>query len=81
MTGITTDQPTCLDQVLAYRHPGVLRSYSKEHHASPQEADEVFQEMLKLLYLGYRAAIDGTRGSGFVITTEIEKLDWIWHTF
>jgi hypothetical protein len=81
MTSITTNRPTCLDEVLAYRHSGVLRRYGREHHASPQEADEVFQQMLKLLYLGYRSAIDETQGSGFTITTEIEKLDWIWHTF
>jgi len=81
MTALVTNQQTALDQVLAYRHPGVLRRYCKEHHAAPWEAEEVFQEMLKFLYLCSRATTDGPEGFGIVVSTEIEKIDWMWHTF
>src|SRR5262245_64385250 len=50
MTAATT-LPATLAEVLAYRHPGVLRRYAKEQHASREEAEEVFQETLKWLYL------------------------------
>lgn len=67
-----------LDEVLAYQHRGVLRRYCKEHGASMQEAEEVFRETLRWLYLCHRAA---EVGIGCAITPELEKIDWMWHTF
>jgi hypothetical protein len=81
MTTVTTNGQISLNEVLAYRHPGVVRRYAKEHHASPPEAAEIFQEMLKYLYLSYRAATDGPEGFACVVSPEIEKIDWMWHTF
>jgi hypothetical protein len=72
---------TSLDDVLAYRHPGVIRRYVMEHGASPAEAEEVYREMLKWLYLSYRSAIDLEDSAGCVMTVEIEKLDHMWHIF
>lgn len=66
-----------LDEVLAYRHPGVIRRYCKEYNAQQQEAEEVFRETLKWLYLCNQAA----DGLGCAITPELEKVDWMWHTF
>jgi hypothetical protein len=77
----TTGEPVSLDDVLAYRHPAVLRRYRKEHDASQQEAEEVFRETLKWLYLCHRAAADGPDGFDCSISPELEKLDWMWHTF
>jgi hypothetical protein len=73
-------EPTSLRDVLAYRHRGVLRRYCKEHNASEQEAEEVFQQTLKWLYLCYRASI-GTDGFACTISPDLEKIDWMWHTF
>src|SRR5262245_55552155 len=53
-----TAAPTRLDDVLAYRHPGVRR-YLKEHGGTQAEAEELFREMLKWLYLCDRAAEEG----------------------
>src|SRR5262249_53715287 len=74
----TTILPAPLAEVLAYRHPGVVRRYAREQHASREEAEEVFQETLRWLYLC---------GSGLredfacAMTPEIAKLDEMWHTF
>ena len=73
--------PASLAEVLAFRHPGVIRRYCKDHGASPAEAEEVFQEMLKWLYLGSCCTADTEATARCVITREIEKLDWMWHTF
>ncbi len=81
MNGMRIERPTSLDQVLAYRHPGVLRRYCREHDASPREAEDIFREMLKMLYVCYWAATDEAEDFGFAVSTEIEKLDWMWHTF
>jgi hypothetical protein len=67
--------------VLAFRHPGVIRRYCKDHGASPAEAEEVFQEMLKWLYLGSHCPFDNGATAGCVMTPEIMKLDWMWHAF
>jgi hypothetical protein len=76
----TTEQAVTIAEVLAYRHPGVVRRYCKDHHATPQEAEEVFREMLKWLYLCAQSAQD-PEGTGCAISPEIEKIDWMWHTF
>jgi hypothetical protein len=81
MTATTTNRPTSLDEVLAYRHPAVLRRYAEEQHAPLEEAEEVFREMLKFLYVCHRAATELPSGLGYVVSTEIEKIDWMWHTF
>ena len=70
-----------LVDVLAYRHQGVMRRYTKEHGASPAEAEELFGEMLKWLYLAYRSTTDAEGSAGCAITAEIEKIDHMWHTF
>lgn len=72
---------TSLDRVLTYRHSGVVRRYCKEQHADLPEAEEVFREMLKFLYISYRAGTEEPEGFGFVVSAEIEKIDWMWHTF
>lgn len=77
----TTDPTVTLAEVLNYRHDGVVRRYAKEHGASREEAEEIFRETLKWLYLCDRSLQDGTDGSGCAMTPEIEKIDWMWHTF
>ena len=81
MTAVATEKMLTLKEVLGYCHPGVLRRYAKEHDASPEEAEEVFWEMLKFLYLSYRAATNGPDQFACAVSAEIEKIDWMWHTF
>ncbi len=83
MPAIATNEQTSLEQVLAYRHSGVVRRFCKEHNAMPREAEEIFREMLKFLYVCHRAGNEGPEGEGFgfVVCTDIEKIDWMWHIF
>jgi hypothetical protein len=74
-------EPAGLDEVLAYRHPGVVRRYLKEHNATPAEAEELFREMLKWLYLCSRGMTAQPEVVTCVMYPEIEKIDWMWHTF
>jgi len=74
-------EPAGLDEVLAYRNPGVVRRFLKEHDATPEEAAEIFREMLKWLYLCSRSTAEGPQGLVCVMYAEIEKIDWMWHTF
>jgi hypothetical protein len=69
---------TTLAQVLGYQKPGVVRRYAKEHGVSPAEAEELFREMLKWLYLCYRGSIDGVPCAMY---PEIAAIDEMWHTF
>jgi hypothetical protein len=81
MAPATMNEPVSLDEVLRYRHPGVVRRYTQEHHARPEEAAELFREMLKWLYLCHRGATDGPEGLTLAVHPEIAKIDWMWHTF
>jgi hypothetical protein len=67
-----------LEEVLAYANPGVVRRYLKEHGGSQEEAEEVFRETLKWLYLCHRGAESGFACS---ISPELEKVDRMWHAF
>jgi hypothetical protein len=68
-----------LEEVLAYQHPAIIRRYRKDHGGSQQEAEAVFREMLKWLYLCHRAWADD--GFGCTISHELEKIDQMWHSF
>src|SRR5262245_48977238 len=74
----TTIVPATLAEVLAYRHPGVVRRYAREQHVSREEAEEVFREMLKWLYLCGRGLREDV---ACAMTAEIARLDEMWHTF
>jgi hypothetical protein len=80
MTANSSHSLICLNEVLSYRHPGVLRRYAKEQKATLEEAAEVFRETLKFLYLSYRTANEWPQ-TGCAVSSEIEKIDWMWHTF
>jgi SAM-dependent methyltransferase len=43
MAPTTPNQPASLEEVLRYRHPGVVRRDAKEHQATPEEAAELFR--------------------------------------
>jgi hypothetical protein len=81
MPRATTSQLVSLADVLAYRNPGVVARYAKDHQASMAEAEEVFTETLKWLYLCYRSCTDMPRSFGVTMTPELEKIDWMWHGF
>ncbi len=81
MTPTTPKHLASLDEVLRYNHPGVVRRYAREHQATPGEAAELFHEMLKWLYLCGRGAGEGPNGPPLAVHPEIEKIDWMWHTF
>src|SRR5262245_41547231 len=74
----TTILPATLAEVLAYRHPGVVRRYAKEQHVSREEAEEVFREMLKWLYLCGRGLREDV---ACAMTAEIDRLDEMWQPF
>ena len=75
------NEPTSLEDVLRYGHPGVVRRYAEDHQATPEEAAELFREMLKWLYLCARGTTGGPEGLILAVHPEIEKIDWMWHTF
>jgi hypothetical protein len=81
MSEITSNLSLSLAEVLRYRHPGVVRRYCKEHQATQEEGEEIFRETLKWLYLCHRATSDGPEGFACAMHPEIEKIDWMWHTF
>jgi len=70
-----------LEQLLEFRHDGVIERYCQEYGASRAEAEEVFGEMLKWLYLAYRSKADNRTDVVCAIFPEVEKIDWMWHTF
>lgn len=77
-TTTTATELFSLEAVLTYRHPGVVKRYAKEQQVTLAEAEEVFRETLKWLYL---CAGGVRRDMACAMTPEIGKLDDMWHTF
>lgn len=71
---------TTLNDVLGYRHAGVVARYAKEQGTSREDAEEIFVETLKWLYLCYRNA-DTTGNASLAMLPDLAKLDEMWHTF
>jgi hypothetical protein len=69
-------QRATLATVLRYRNPDVLDRYLKDFGGTRKEAEHVFQETLKWLYL-----IQCEGSTECCITGDLTKIDDMWHTF
>ena len=78
--GTAGSRAATLDAVLAYRHPGVLARYVKDFGGDRGDAEELFGELMRWLYLCARATEPG--GSGRLsMYPEILRIDDMWHVF
>src|SRR5215510_12354610 len=71
-----------LNGVLKYRNATVVDRYLKEFGGTRKEADVVFRETLKWLYLANRShSVDLKNPVECFITTNLIIIDDMWHTF
>jgi hypothetical protein len=71
-----------LAETLAYRNPAVVARFAEVWPVSLQEAEDVFDETLKWLWLGAKIRQEDT-GASFklVVTPGLRIIDEMWHTF
>lgn len=81
MSTTPTQQPRSLEEILSYFHPGVIHRYCDESGATLAQGEEVFQQMLKWLYLCYRHAVEGREDFVCSMHPEILEIDEMWHCF
>jgi len=62
-----------LDKVMTFRHPGLLLRVQKKYSWSPDQAEDVFQDMKRFLYLCAK--------NPSVTYAPPEKIDDCWHEF
>jgi hypothetical protein len=72
-----------LESFLRYKNSDVLERYLKDFGGTRKEARAVFGEMLKWFYLNARAIAASSRQEPVqcVITSDLAKIDDMWHTF
>lgn len=69
-----------LRQALSYRNERVVRKFRQQYRVSPREADELFRETVKWLWLAARSAqIPGAPKPAMLGAQRM--LDEMWHTF
>ena len=68
-----------LAEVLRYRNKDVVDRFMKEHVCSRDEANEIFKEMLKFIWLAYRYV--KKYKTGFALYGTMSSLDDMWHAF
>ena len=82
------NQLPALDDLLTYRNPLVVKRFSKQFPQYQNEAEKIFQDMLKYLWIGKKHAIDlknNPHAVNLQFTTVMHKemiiIDEMWHSF
>jgi len=71
---------TALQEILTYSNQDVIDRYMEDYEASLEEAQYVFNETLKWLYLCHKAKNRKVPQSILMLDPYI-KIDYMWHTF
>lgn len=71
-------QVNSLDVILNYQNTDVVLKFRKEWDVSPEEADELFIEMKKFLWL---AAMSLNDCANITVHQQFHIIDEMWHTF
>ncbi|WP_207537917.1 glycine-rich domain-containing protein [Sabulicella rubraurantiaca] len=79
------DPATDRDALFAYRHPGILARFVREHGVAPERAEELFRDALAWLWLCRRfreRRAEGSLPADFALGMhpELLALDEMWHT-
>ncbi len=74
-----------LSELLGYRNKYVIERYCKEFDASEEQANDMFNEMLKFLWISVKNRLeqgqDKNLNAHIAIHHEMKKIDDMWHTF
>lgn len=77
-----------LAELLEYRHPAVIRSYVRTFGCAEKQALDLFEDMLKFLWISRKHIADRDARPGdpaldfvFVMHEEMRETDNMWHNF
>jgi hypothetical protein len=77
-----------LNDVLAYKHPAVVRRFQKEHPQKAHQAEQLFEDLLLFFWASKRHALDRAAHPGdesldfvFIMDQEMRDIDQMWHVF
>lgn len=77
-----------LNQLLQFEHPQVVRSFVRDHRGDEKTARELFENMLKYLWLSNKHLEDKKQNPKdeslqftFVMHEEMRQIDNMWHNF
>jgi tRNA uridine 5-carbamoylmethylation protein Kti12 len=76
-TAIASSPTILLDEVLAYQGEDIVDRFLHKYEVTLQEAEELFMETKKFLYL----CITAPKGQKVVITDDLSIIDEMWHNF
>jgi hypothetical protein len=77
MTWTATRTPASLDEVMLYRNPALVRYFAIEHGLKPVEAEELFADLKRWLWL----CANKDQAGPLSLFDEMRVVDLFWHTF
>ena len=77
-----------LNEVLAYKHPAVIRRFQKEHPGKAHEAELIFEDLMRFFWASKNHEMaqaqnptDESLQFVFIMDEEMKYIDLIWHVF
>jgi hypothetical protein len=73
-----------LEEVLAFRHPDVVARFLKSWNVSQAEAEEIFEDLLRWLWvsaLSMKEDVPGEKPLPLAILSSMTLVDEMWHAF
>lgn len=77
-----------LEEILAYKHPAVVRRFQKDHPPQAGRAEELFTDLLRFFWASKRHQIDKANRPAdsrlqfvFIMDEEMRMIDQMWHVF
>lgn len=73
-----------LEEVLSYENPDVVSRFAEDHHVSQADAEELFLETKRWLWLCAKRKIEidnGAEAFRIPLFNEANAIDSMWHTF
>lgn len=77
-----------LDEVLSYKHPAVVRRFQKDHPQKADQAEELFEDLMRFFWSSKKHALDrqaqpknDALNFVYIMDEEMRDIDQMWHVF
>ena len=77
-----------LEDVLAYRHPAVVRRYQRDFPLNVDRAEQLFEDLMRFFWASKKQSLDHSKNPQdvaldftFIMDDEMREIDHMWHVF
>ena len=77
-----------LEEVVAYKHPAVVRRYIRDVPANADKAEQIFEDLMRFFWASKKHSIDRKNNPNdealdftFIMDEDMRDIDQMWHVF